>query len=242
MKKIYAIVAFALVATASFGQRQFDLALALSTPVEASTVPQSASQQISFSLTHSGDALVAGDTLFLYYYNYTTDESYSLGGVAGSVSLLVLNAQTAPLISSGQAIPSTAFNNGTELTLNTTATGFNVGDEILVVAEVSTAAGNDGEDTAMANNFGSFILSAPSVSVANLNTIALSAYPNPAVSELTVTANESVVSLTIINLEGKVVANAAGNKVDVSNLTSGVYMYEATTVSGLKAINKFVKQ
>lgn len=239
MKKIYAIAAFVLIAATSFGQRQFDFILALSTPVDGSTVPQSTSQQVSFTIQHTGDDLVVNDTLYLYYYNFTTDESYSLTGVAGSVSQLVLDAQVAAALNSNTAIPSSTFNGGNQLTLNTTATGFNVGDEILVVAEIG--AFTPGSDTDPTNNFGSFTLS-PVVSVTNLDATSFSAYPNPAVSELNVTANEQVVSLSIINLEGKVVATSASNKVDVSTLTSGVYLYEATTVSGLKAINKFVKQ
>lgn len=240
MKKIYAIAVFALITATSFGQRQFDFILALSTPVDGSTVPQSTSQQVSFTIQQTGDDLVVNDTLFIYYYNFTTDESYSLTGTAGSVSQLVLDAQIAAALNSGQPIPSSAFNGGSELTLNTTATGFNVGDEILVVAEIG--AYTPGSDTDLTNNLGSFILSAPTASVANLNATSFSAYPNPAVSELNVTANEQVVSVSIINLEGKVVLTVTGNKVDVSGLTSGVYLYEATTVSGLKAMNKFVKQ
>ncbi|MDR0802091.1 T9SS type A sorting domain-containing protein [Fluviicola sp.] len=241
MKKIYAILALALATTASFGQRHFDIALNLSTPADGSTVPQSASQPITFSLTHSGDALAAGDTLALYYYNVTQNEIYSLDESAGYYTIFVLTSQMATLINGGSAVPSMVFNSGSQMTLNTLASGFNTGDTILVVAEIW--AGINDEDTDLTNNFGSFILSAPlPASVTNLNTIALSAYPNPALSELNVTADEQIVSLTIIDMEGKVVATAADSRVDVSTLTSGVYMYEATTVSGLKAINKFIKQ
>lgn len=241
MKKIYAIAALVLAASTSFGQRTLDLELALQTPVNESTVPQSATQQISFTFKHSGDAMVVGDTVFLYYFNLDTEQSYSLTGVAGSVSLLVLDAQTVPLINSGNAIPSSALNNGSALTLNTNQAGFNVGDEILVIVEAGLLNTNPGTETPLTNNFGSFFLSAPTSSVDELNSISLSAFPNPAVSELNVTAIEDVVAVSVINLEGKVVATATGNKVDVSKLNSGVYMYEATTVSGLKAVNKFVK-
>lgn len=241
MKKIYAIAALVLAASTSFGQRAFDFELLLQTPVNESTVPQSTAQQISFTFQHSGDAMVEGDTIYLYYYNFTQDQSYSLTGVAGSVSLLVLDAQTTPLVNSGNAIPSAALNNGNALTLNTNQTGFNVGDEILVVIEIAALNTNPGGEADIANNFGSFTLSAPTSSVDELNTLSLSAFPNPAISELTVTAIEDVVAVSVINMEGKVVATAQGSKVDVSTLNSGVYMYEATTVSGAKAMNKFVK-
>ncbi len=238
MKKIYAIAALFLAASTSYGQRTMDLSLALQTPVNESTVPQSTAQQISFTFTHSGDDMVLGDTVFLYYFNLNTEQSYSLTGVAGSVSLLVLNAQTVPLVNSGDPIPSSALSIPT---LNTNQTGFNVGDEIMVIVEAGLLNTNPGTETPITNNFGSFFLSAPTSSVVELNSISLSAFPNPAVNELNVTAIEDVVAVSVINLEGKVVASANGNKVDVSNLNSGVYMYEATTVSGLKAVNKFVK-
>lgn len=238
MKKIYAIAALFLAASTSYGQRTMDLSLALQTPVNESTVPQSTAQQISFTFTHSGDDMVLGDTVFLYYFNLNTEQSYSLTGVAGSVSLLVLNAQTVPLVNSGDPIPSSALSIPT---LNTNQTGFNVGDEIMVIVEAGLLNTNPGTETPITNNFGSFFLSAPTSSVVELNSISLSAFPNPAVNELNVTAIEDVVAVSVINLEGKVVVSATGSKVDVSNLNSGVYMYEATTVSGLKAVNKFVK-
>lgn len=238
MKKIYAIAALFLAASTSYGQRTMDLSLALQTPVNESTVPQSSAQQISFTFTHSGDDMVLGDTVFLYYFNLDTEQSYSLTGVAGSVSLLVLNAQTVPLVNSGDPIPSSALSIPT---LNTNQTGFNVGDEIMVIVEAGLLNTNPGTETPITNNFGSFFLSAPTSSVVELNSISLSAFPNPAVNELNVTAIEDVVAVSVINLEGKVVVSATGSKVDVSNLNSGVYMYEATTVSGLKAVNKFVK-
>lgn len=242
MKKIYAIAALFLAAsTTSYAQRAFDLELSLTTPVNESTVPKNSAQPISFTFKHTGDAMVAGDTVFLYYFNLNTEQSYSLTGVAGSVSLLVLDAQTVPLVNSGNPIPSSALNNGNTLTLNTNQAGFNTGDEIMVIVEVGALDTNPGDEANIANNFGSFILSAAVASIDELNTISLSAFPNPAVNELNVTAIEDVVAVSVINLEGKVVASANGNKVDVSNLNSGVYMYEATTVSGLKAVNKFVK-
>lgn len=242
MKKIYALVAFTFIAATSFGQRQLDMELKLSTPVEGSTVAQSATQQVSFTLKHSGDALVEGDTLVLYYYNFTTSKSYSLvGQQEGFANNLPVSTQIAAAFNSGQAIPSSAFNNGQALTLNTTATGFNVNDEILVVVEFYPLSTNAGEDTLTTNDFGSFKLGAP-VAVSDFDNVSLTAYPNPAVSELNVTASEEVVSLTVLNLEGKVILTSAGNKVDVSTLTSGVYLYEATTVGGLKAVKRFVKQ
>lgn len=68
------------------------------------------------------------------------------------------------------------------------------------------------------------------------------AFPNPATDVLNITAAEAIESVSVLSLDGKVVSVTKGGKVDVSNLTTGVYIYEATTVNGAKAINKFVKK
>lgn len=68
------------------------------------------------------------------------------------------------------------------------------------------------------------------------------AYPNPVANVLNIDAAEAIENVSVISLDGKLISVTKGGKVDVSNLTTGVYIYEATTISGAKAINKFVKQ
>lgn len=80
------------------------------------------------------------------------------------------------------------------------------------------------------------------LSVKNTNNVTFNAYPNPAKNVLNITASEEISSVSILSLDGKVVATSSSNTVDVSSLTTGVYMYEVTTVNGKKAINKFVKE
>lgn len=240
MKKIYAIAALFLAASTSYGQRQFDLELKMITPLDGATVPQTSSQTVTFTLQHEGAALVEGDTINIYYANYTTQVVYALDGTPNAYNYFVLDAAQASNFSNSlQPVPSATFNQGSPITINTLSSGYSVGDEIVFFAEIAPVTA--GTDTNMVNNIGSFTLDAPN-SINKLNAIELKAFPNPATTELSVISKEEVASISIMNLDGKVIFTNSGNKIDVSILTSGVYLYEATTISGLKAVNKFVKQ
>jgi len=249
MKKIYALLAFALLGATTFAQRALDIELRLTTPVDGSTVPQSNAQQIVFDFENVGDDLVEDDIIIFYIANYTTGEFYNFGGENLNdsgvlVDAIQVNSQTVGLVNT-MVINSNILNGGTPFTFNTNAAGFNVGDNIMVIAEIyETASSNPGDEDqgAMGNNFGEFYLSAPVSAVANAKNTFFKAFPVPAIDQLTVVADEEVASIAIISLDGKVVSTVAGNKADVSKLTSGVYMYEATTVSGLKTVSKFVKK
>jgi hypothetical protein len=85
-----------------------------------------------------------------------------------------------------------------------------------------------------------------------LNTNSLNLYPNPTKDQLLVSVNGSsnqVASFEIINIDGKVVLRdetryngaAQAKRVDVSQLSKGVYMVRMTTESGVFT-QKFIKQ
>lgn len=235
MKKIYAIAALFLAASTSYGQRNIDLSVTLTSPAEGATVPKNSAQAVNFTFKHSGSPMVEGDVILLFFTNFDTDSVYSLTGLNGYVSTVEVDQSNIAIINSGNPV------NIPGSVLNTNRPEFSVGDEIGLVVTMELIDTDPGQESNPANNIGTFFLSEATNSVVELNTISLSAFPNPAVNELNVTAIEDVVAVSVINLEGKVVVTASGSKVDVSNLNSGVYMYEATTVSGLKAVNKFVK-
>ncbi len=66
-------------------------------------------------------------------------------------------------------------------------------------------------------------------------------YPNPASSELNITANEALASVSVVSMDGKVVATSSTSTVNVSELAAGTYTYQAVTVSGKVAHGKFNK-
>ena len=68
-------------------------------------------------------------------------------------------------------------------------------------------------------------------------------YPNPVQNELTIATEEEIASVQIVDLVGNtVLTNSEVNgSVDVSSLTSGVYVIRLTSASGV-ATSKFVKK
>jgi hypothetical protein len=73
------------------------------------------------------------------------------------------------------------------------------------------------------------------------NDIVSSVYPNPANDELNFKVNGKISSITINTLDGKVVKTATSSTVDVSDLSSGMYIYHVN-VDGKIATGNFVKQ
>ncbi len=79
----------------------------------------------------------------------------------------------------------------------------------------------------------------------NSDNINVSVYPNPANDVLNVKLSEVAESVSIISMDGKVVStqivNGTSTTVDVSELTSGVYLYEVVTANGTVR-NTFMKK
>lgn len=74
------------------------------------------------------------------------------------------------------------------------------------------------------------------------NVIEASVYPNPANEVLNIKATEDVTSINVFTAEGKVVATSTAASVNVAELNSGMYIYEAVTVSGKVARGNFFKK
>ena len=75
----------------------------------------------------------------------------------------------------------------------------------------------------------------------------LSVYPNPTTDLLNITLNEAVSSISIMTMDGKIVANnnevnSTNASISVAELEAGIYIYEVTTKDGRKVRNSFVKQ
>lgn len=75
----------------------------------------------------------------------------------------------------------------------------------------------------------------------NENVIDAVVYPNPANNVLNIQAKEDLTSITVTTMDGKVVATSTTSSVNVAELTSGIYMYQAVTVSGKVARGNFAK-
>lgn len=85
-------------------------------------------------------------------------------------------------------------------------------------------------------------LTSSNVGINENNMTSFVAYPNPATDVLNINSEETISAVTVMSLDGKIVATSNNNTVEVANLQAGVYVYNVTTVSGKKATNKFVKK
>jgi hypothetical protein len=75
------------------------------------------------------------------------------------------------------------------------------------------------------------------------NAVSAVAYPNPATDVLNVKVDgDDVVSIQITAMDGKVVSTTLGAAANVAELTAGIYIYEAKTVSGAVIRNTFAKK
>jgi len=80
----------------------------------------------------------------------------------------------------------------------------------------------------------------------NENNLDLSVYPNPAENVLNIDAAESLSSVKVIGMDGRVVVNKEVNgnstSVDVSGIEAGSYYYEVVSSKGIVSRSSFVKQ
>lgn len=84
------------------------------------------------------------------------------------------------------------------------------------------------------------------VSVNEVNPNDIKVYPNPTTDVLNIELNETIASVSLVGMDGRVVytenANDVTAKIDVASLESGVYYYVVVTESGKTARNSFVKK
>jgi hypothetical protein len=69
----------------------------------------------------------------------------------------------------------------------------------------------------------------------------LKVYPNPANDVLNISANGEISNVTILTLDGKVVLSSSSSTINVSELTSGMYIYQVIVNDKISTGN-FVKQ
>jgi hypothetical protein len=75
------------------------------------------------------------------------------------------------------------------------------------------------------------------------NVIEASVYPNPANDVLNIkVGNEEIATVSIVSMDGKVVATSTNGTVNIADITAGMYMYQVTTVAGKLANGNFTKK
>jgi len=110
------------------------------------------------------------------------------------------------------------------------------------------ASGNGAIETpeVLGDTNGNGILDASEqLGVSELNTIQLAVYPNPASAQLTITANQNIESISILDLTGRLIQTTAISTqetvtIDVHSLEKGRYMIVVTNATGASSM-PFVK-
>lgn len=244
MKKFYMLVAASFVAATSFGQLSYDLQLDLTTPASMSSVAPG-NVSVEFDLTNNGpDAIPSGDTLFFsVIINPQLGANAEVFGLDGTTSNgadgIILPAAVPSGFTLTYAMMQVALGQIT-LDLSSRPAGTVVAIVCWGSGAAALSATGDTNETDDSNNIDAFLIG--TVGIDGLESTSFSVFPNPATDVLNVTTTEEVASVSVYSVDGKISFNTIGGKVDVSSLNAGVYIYEATTVSGKKAINKFVKK
>lgn len=239
MKKFYF---FALATFFAFGvsaQISYDLELNLNTPASGATVDGSVLIDVDFTLTNNGpDAIPMGDTVFFAYADGSLTNLFSLTNVAGQASGFILAAD----LTSGGTLNATTDLGGP---FSFDVTAFPNGETVNVIClgAGSDALGQtgDAEELNLLDNIDSFTLS--QTGGLEEESTQFVVYPVPATDVLNVKSDKAVVNITVMGMDGKVVASASNtNQINVSTLDSGMYVYLIETSNGSFMKNTFVKQ
>lgn len=87
-----------------------------------------------------------------------------------------------------------------------------------------------------------FVLNTSTAGVEEHIALEFNVFPNPANEVLNIVGSEEIANVSILGLDGKVVANSATSSVNVADLNSGMYIYEVTTTSGKVSRDSFMKK
>jgi hypothetical protein len=131
--------------------------------------------------------------------------------------------------------------NGDTLIITTTTPPYSFADASTHAGTLNSANGFDGYGLALANAIFPTVTYSSTASL-NENVITTSVYPNPANDVLNIVSSEEIATVSIVGLDGKIVAKSETSAVNVSELNSGMYIYEVTTVSGKVSRDSFMKK
>ncbi|MCL9769953.1 GEVED domain-containing protein [Flavobacterium sp. HXWNR69] len=67
-------------------------------------------------------------------------------------------------------------------------------------------------------------------------------YPNPTSDYINIESLSEIKKVTVYNMMGQMVLNTISNKVDISNLSSGTFILEVTSIDGQKSKRKIIKK
>jgi len=132
------------------------------------------------------------------------------------------------------------FTSTTDYTLLASSPGIDAGDNQFVTATTDLAGntrivGNSVDIGAY--EFGS------TASSSDVTTLKVSLFPNPATSEFTIALDqETIDQISMYNLQGQLVKTSTTDRVNVSELSKGIYLVKVVTTSGATATKQLIKK
>jgi hypothetical protein len=206
---------FTLVSVAAFAQK--DLSIRLITPSDGAEINSGKPFAVAFTVKNVGStATLATDSFRIGLFLNTTRLSLLVGARA---------------LNPGDSVNLTPPNGGLGVTFT------NDVDTALFIAAINfvdTVANVDPNDTNDID-FSYVKLRVIKTGVANLQALSnsVSAYPNPANTEFTITMKSTNATVDVLDITGKLVntypVTMGEAKMDVSNYTNGVYFYQIKT-------------
>lgn len=215
MKKLLLSI-FTLVSVAAFAQK--DLSIKLLTPMDGTEINSGKPFAVAFTVKNVGhDTIRATDTFRIALYLNTTNLSLLVGAVA------MKPGDSANLSPQGGGLAGVTFANDVDTALFIAAISFKD-----TIANVDP---NDSNDV----DFSYVKLRVIKTGVANLQALSnsVSAFPNPANTEFTVTMKSTDATVEVMDITGKLInaypVTMGEAKMDVSNFNNGVYFYQVKT-------------
>jgi len=117
------------------------------------------------------------------------------------------------------------------------------GDGILTVDEDYNGNGNPVDDDTNFNGVPDYLEANVTLSITEVNQTSLTIHPNPTSGIINITTTDTINSIEIYNHLGQlVVSQKTSDKVDITNLSPGLYMMSIKTSEGNTVIKKIVRK
>lgn len=91
-------------------------------------------------------------------------------------------------------------------------------------------------------SFDNFKIAQSSLETEDFITAKFVAYPNPTTSVVTIQSDLEIIDITIFNQIGQLISSQKSTQVDLSNISSGIYILHIDFADGQKAVQKIIKK
>lgn len=128
-----------------------------------------------------------------------------------------------------------------DFTLRATSPALNSGDNSYISAGITTDLAGNARIHNSIIDLGAYEYDA-ALSTTDFKTFSdFTVYPNPSNGMITIESDENIEEIVIYSLQGQVVIKSNISKIDISNLSNGIYLMEIKTIEGKLGTKKIIK-